>query len=698
MQRRQHPFRPTLECLETRLTPANVTTSISGTILTLTKTGGDDAITIINTGTTPALFGRLTVSTTAGNTINGGPGPFNTPGRITGVTVNLGAGSDVVTFDGVSNGRIDLSNNLSINGSGGNKAITVQSTTLQGAAALGINLTGNGNENTTLTDDNVAGATAINHAGIGDTTVRVNTTGAPGPVGQSINNFGSLTINNGQGSDSTQISDTNFAGGITINNGAGNPANTGFGGGSDNDLFAANAGQLLTVGGGVTITTASGEADAEINDYNVNGSINVSTGAGVANQENFVGVENNRSITARPVIGGSVSVTGVTNTGNVFTGLGVVLGNTLTPAEGLVINGGVTIKASGTGTVFPRIRGAQIAGGTSITISGQGDESVTFSDTSVHGAVGISHLNTGNTTVTVNTVNDTQNNWGGLTITNGVGSDSTQISDTNFAGNVVINNGPGNPNSTAFGSGSDNDFFESNAGQLLTIGGSLSITTATGESNNEIQDYNVNHAVTVNTGAGVAGQSSSNIVDIENSSNVSQNPVIGGSVSITGTTVSSVNPGLTINLGTGRPVTINGNLNINAGGTGSASSTLQDLRVPQANTAVMLGSHTGNDTFTVQGSSVVSVFNGFTLNSQAGGTNFYNFQNAAGETDFYAGVAPPQPPSVPGLFNHHQEGPVRVTPSVTPAPPPGFRCLFGAGDDTVNLAANPGGAVTTAII
>jgi hypothetical protein len=169
-------------------------------------------------------------------------------------------------------------------------------------------------------------------------------------------------------------------------------------------------------------------------------------------------------------------------------------------------------------------------------------------------------------------------------------------------------------------------------------------------------------------------------------------------VSITGTTVSSVNPGLGIALGTGRPVTINGNLNINAGGTGSANIVLQDLRVPHANTAVVLGSHTGNDTFTVQGSTVTSVFNGFSLISHAGGTNFYNIQNASGETDFYAGVAPPQQPGVLGLLNQHQEHPVFVTPSVAPAPPPGFSLQLGGGDDTVNLAASPGGAVTTAIV
>jgi len=110
-------------------------------------------------------------------------------------------------------------------------------------------------------------------------------------------------------------------------------------------------------------------------------------------------------------------------------------------------------------------------------------------------------------------------------------------------------------------------------------------------------------------------------------------------ISVSGTAVPGLSPGLLIDLGTSTPLTVEGNLTVNAGGTGSVAATLQDLRVASGATSITLGEQTSSDTVSVQGSAISSLFNSFSLTSSAGGNNTFNIQDQVGETDFGGAVS-----------------------------------------------------------
>src|SRR5947209_8767327 len=85
-------LRPRLEQLEDRLTPSDLTASISGTTLTLTKTSGiNDTITIANSGS----FQEFRVISTGGTI-------YTTPTRVTSIVLRLNSGDDTVILDGAS--------------------------------------------------------------------------------------------------------------------------------------------------------------------------------------------------------------------------------------------------------------------------------------------------------------------------------------------------------------------------------------------------------------------------------------------------------------------------------------------------------------------------------------------------------------------------------------------------------------------
>jgi len=736
-----------LECLEDRVTPTNVSATISGTTLVIAKTAtGDDSLTV-----KVASFQKLTLSTTAGNTINGVPGPFTTSKAITSIQVKLGTGNDILTFDGVTNGAIDLTGALNISGTGGNKTITAQGLNLLQGAGLSLSLAGNGTETSTFTDVNVQGPATVNHLGTGTTNFTITTSGSPNV----LNNWTSLTINNGIGSDTNTISDTNFAGSITINNGAGDGTTNQFGG-SFTNISATNNHNLTTIGGSVVITTASGQSDSELYDYNVRGNVTMSTGAGIHGQThpNFVGVENIQSFAGSgvPIIGGNVTINGQLPDIGPAQNLVIDLGTGVTPANlPLIIDGNLKIGVTGPGSAAVNVNDQTIAGTTSInlgnktsnvtvavqapsggtsffggglnitsgatgdntfsiqnqaatiifggpvnlslaggndtvqlgtsgasvniagglsisgtggskalsaqsmtlrgslslSLNGNGSEDSTFIDVNVGGATTVTHPGTGNTVFTITTSGSPNvlNNWGSLSITNGVGSDTNTINDTDFAGNVTINNGPGDGTTGHFG-GSSTTISAANNHALTTIGGNLVITTSTGQSDTEVHDYNILGGVTINAGAGVTGQTFANLVGLENkqTSAGSGIPVIGGTVNVTGGTVLGLTPGLIVDMGTGTgtapanlPLIIAGGLNITAGGHGSVSIDLNDQRV-YGFADIELGAQTSGDTLAIQGSTVRSEFGALLVHSQAGGNNTFNIQDQAGNLVFDSAV------------------------------------------------------------
>jgi hypothetical protein len=414
MQRTTRRFRPVLECLEDRLTPSSFTAVVTGTKLTITKTttGGSGSNLVIAPA---ATFGELTVTSSAGDILNGSANPFTTSKPVATVVVALGnsgtvanSAEDTLTFDGsTGTGPINLTGGLSIAGTGGDKVLALTDMNLLHAAPLNVTLKGNGVEMSTFTNVNVGGAATITHPGVGNTTVAItNNAGNPGP--NVVFNWGSLSITNGQGANVNAIHDTNFAGNVTINNGPGDGTTLGADGGSKNIISALNDQTLTTIGGSVTITTTSGMSDSELSDYNVHGNVTINTGPGIAGQTagSIVDVENQQTVSTSgiPAIGGNVSITGTTAADATSpSGLTINVGASSNP---LIMHGNLTVSATGTkdkstgniGSVTVNLTDLLIASGAaSITIGGQ-----TANDTvSINGANMVSHY--GDLSITSNT-------------------------------------------------------------------------------------------------------------------------------------------------------------------------------------------------------------------------------------------------------------------------------------------------------
>jgi hypothetical protein len=334
------------------------------------------------------------------------------------------------------------------------------------------------------------------------------------------------------------------------------------------------------------------------------------------------------------------------------------------------LTGALSISGSGGNKTITLLNTHLLAGaGLNLSLAGNGIETATFTDVDVSGTASVSHAGSGDTALTIATSNNpnTLNRWGSLSISNGVGADMNLISDTDFAGGVSIRNGPGNPANLGPGGGSQTRLFAANHTTLLRIGGGLMIGTASGQSDSEVDDYDVGAGVTINTGPGMANQTSGNVVGLGSRLALAGAiPAIGGSVLINGTAVAGTTPGLLLDLGTASPLTINGGLAINATGTGSVTINLQDLQVPSGATSVVLGGQTAGDVVSVSGSTLKAVFNGFRLTSAALGNNSFDFQNQAGEIDFGGAVL----------------------------------VQLGSGSDTLNLAANTSsrGGVPNAVV
>src|SRR5262249_10558636 len=119
----------------------------------------------------------------------------------------------------------------------------------------------------------------------------------------------------------------------------------------------------------------SGQSNSQVFDYHVTGSVTINTGGGIANQinPNFVGVENGQTFSGSgtPVIGGNVSITGVTQNGP-----GPLLQVLLGPdgAGGnfpLIIGRNLSIGAIGTGSAVVNLNDLNVANGaTSVSFSG----------------------------------------------------------------------------------------------------------------------------------------------------------------------------------------------------------------------------------------------------------------------------------------------------------------------------------------
>lgn len=429
-----------LEYLEDRLTPSNdFTATISGTTLTVTESQGFN-ITIANSGT----FQEFTITSSSGETAT-------TTSPVRAITVNLGASSSsssaspqLLTLAGTASAEITLPGGLTITGSTGNKEISADQVYLPGSAALNITLSGTGTEDTTFTDSNIGGAATVSHTGTGNTTFTITTSSSNATE---TNNWGSLSITNGTGSDVNTIQDTDFSGSVTINNGAGATGDTSQFGGSHNVFSALNNNGLLSITGGLSISTTSGQSDSEVYDYNVQGGVNINAGAGITGQTqaNFIGLENNQTTSGSglPDIGGNTVLSGTAVAG-LSSGLTVDVGGSTGNDFPIALHGNLTIDATGSGAANVTLNDISAASSsttainlgttTASTTSTSNDIVNVYGDqaTATFGTLNVTSFASGTNTVNLQTQDGTLYIAGSSTITFNAGTDKVNVgSDAN---------------------------------------------------------------------------------------------------------------------------------------------------------------------------------------------------------------------------------------------------------------------------
>ena len=293
-------FRPGLELLECRLTPAtaDVTASVVFGNLTIT----DNAATSQLRLSQPAAD-EITITPDGGTTINGRAGPVTFFGLTGNLNVNLGAGIDTLTFD-LSQHDISVGN-VSITGNTGAKAVVTDTFTDTARSTHTLNVRGNykeifgnGNQFTRLNQFNVSGNLTIDHAN-GDAFVFLGVDRAN--LGRQFNSVaGDLTVANvtasgaaASGSDVNALEETNVGGDLTADMGRGD-ARTGFGGWTS---VGSQSNQPVTVGGNVTITARTGllaggdfaNDGEEVQNAQVGGDVTMDLGSGVGNTALFGG-------------------------------------------------------------------------------------------------------------------------------------------------------------------------------------------------------------------------------------------------------------------------------------------------------------------------------------------------------------------------------------------------------------------------
>jgi hypothetical protein len=400
-------FRPLLERLEDRLTPAgNVTSSFTGGSLTLTGDALANAITISE----PTLNGPLVVTPNGTTTLDGQSAAegFTVTGNL---TIQLGAGNDSISFD-LGPNPITVPGTLSIlYGSNTGDKLTQTINAVGNAFTVGQNLAisyGAGAVTTKLDNLQVgsnsvprSGNVTITH-GAGNSTTTIESLAA----GQFDNILGNLSVTNTSGVADNQLFDTNVGGNVTFNNGkagAGNVA--GF------TVIAnfANATQA-TIGGNVAITNQNGNATVTganprgvgdfIGDVHIRGNVTLKLGTG--NYSAFVTSDN---VPQAPQIDGNLSITG---TGSDVVDLGVFPSVQL-PAgfsHGLNVNGSLSVLLGGAGADTLDLTGLVVGKDTNLT-TGSGNASVTVNDiraandSEFHGAFNLT-TGAGNDTVEIN--------------------------------------------------------------------------------------------------------------------------------------------------------------------------------------------------------------------------------------------------------------------------------------------------------
>jgi hypothetical protein len=386
LPRKPHRFRPALELLEGRLTPAgNVTTSLVGGNLTITDNAATSQLAISQ----PAA-NEIPITPDAGTTINGKAGPVTIMGVTGNLNVKLGTGADTLAFD-LSQHDISVGN-VSITGDTGPK--TVLTNTAGTTHTLNVHgnfkeIFGNGNEFTQLNQFDVSGNLTIDHAN-GNSFVFLGVD--PANLGQQFNSVaGDLTVANvtasgaaASGFDINALEETNVGGDVTSDMGRGDA--TGFGGWTS---VGSQSNNSVTVGGNVTITTRSGflvggdfaNDGEEVQNAQVAGDVTMNLGSGVGNTALFGGGTSADSTSASDVrISGrgahdAVTVAASTVLGDLAVSLSGKGGNAIA-VDSVSVTGDTSLKAAGGSNsiaIDNQAPGSTFGGRVDIAMTGSGN-------------------------------------------------------------------------------------------------------------------------------------------------------------------------------------------------------------------------------------------------------------------------------------------------------------------------------------
>jgi hypothetical protein len=376
-------FRPTLEALEGRLTPAgNITTSLVGGSLTIVDNAAASSITLSQ----PAA-GKITITPDAGTTINGKAGAVTVSGVAGGLNVNLGTGNDSLTFD-LSQHSFTIGNVL-IDGTTGDKNVVTKTAGTKNA--LHVNgsfneIFGNGSEFTKLDQFTVGGNMTFDHSN-GNSAVFLGVD--PANLGTLFNRVGgSLTVANlgsagkaGTGSDVDALEETNVHGDVTAHMGSGD--SSGFAGWTSVGSLSSAS---ISVGGNVDITGQAGflafgdfaNDGEEVVNAHVAGNVTMDLGTGSGNTALFGNGTSASSTSANNVIiiGSGAHDTAIVGPSVIHGDLGVALlgngGNTIT-VDHVSVSRDTALVASGGGNsiaIDNQVPGSTFGGSVGIFASG----------------------------------------------------------------------------------------------------------------------------------------------------------------------------------------------------------------------------------------------------------------------------------------------------------------------------------------
>jgi hypothetical protein len=442
--RRRFGLQPQLEMLEGREVPAGLlTATFASGILKISGDTASNTLTIHQNAD-----GRLTLTTDIGtglkvngNAVSGFMGHTLSAPVSGGVFINMGDGSDSLTFSGL-NADIDLPSTLSINGGAGNNLVRFdQGVTVSGNATISNGL---GLDTLHFYDEvTFLGKLTINN-GNGGSLLDGNTS----TVLYVANVLG---LTNGTGKDEIDLAMAQKVtlGGLALKNGSDTD-------GSDTDLSPV---QSLTINGNMTITNGAGNDDVDIGDLTqftkITGAVTIANGAG-SNHTDFVGTESLEVIGAVHITGGagvdyahfgmmskavSFGSNITINLGSGFNGIGMYAQEALSVKGNITITGGadaddIDLFTTQDGMVGGAVKVSLGTGQNTFEARAENGQTLTFGKTLTY--LSSSTIGQGNFvelhSVKVNGVS---------TITTGAGNDFITIDDGTFNGKFNLNTNAG---------------------------------------------------------------------------------------------------------------------------------------------------------------------------------------------------------------------------------------------------------------